>query len=779
MRNNKALKILFLVLALALLIGSAIGIAASAEGDYTYEIKSINIAHGDRIQVLIAVDAPIEDAANIEVKYTLDGVEKIATYWKNIDIYGDGVEYPVYYTAGISAKDIGESVTAEAHKSGATDYTPLSREVSVIEYLFTKLYKEGYIIATEGADANRKTLYLELIDYGAAAQQSLYNDLPENADDQRVLLTDRYYVFVNEGTIDGEDHVILNGGGTVELTYTGTEGANAWKVTSWVHGVGTSTVVYTDTVEIFAPTTITPYVDPYLTTFEKSEVGGITAVGKEETMSGGLFTESTIVGSTDNFPETITINSPSSTNVADGNIPSPGNMALIKLDQYTGNKYFYLAAGNKNLVQSSKGRPLGWSLTALDETDDANVSILEFDILVETGASGYIGQLGFYSANDKLGIYPHVHANSKTNTVGIYDKNDLTNPVASFATGKLVNIRFEYYFDEGVCQLYINNIYSGNLDDLYSKDSVHAKLEKFNWGTDSSSVFAAQFDNILIKNTTKNYRENPTNRPTVETFEGAYSANVVTWNCTNGTYKSEVESGKFADKTFEAVDLLFKNGVNITYSSGSSYSYQHSAEAKIVTDSLTRNKYVHIFVSKRISDRDRGYGVTFTPQVLDKTHDVYVLETDMKLDSVLPDGTASHKNYITMAIHTSEAKTGTGDIYAQFNMTADNYNSVKLDGVKIGNWDEWFSVRFELYLNPDPTTESESAVVQVYTKNADGEWEYVHTFTTAASGKLENIQDVTSWGFGGSNNSSSGYSISYDNSVLYSTSKTYVENPAE
>ena len=170
MRKSKALKILFLILSIALLVGSAIGIATSAEEGDTYEIKAINIAHGDRIQVLIAVDAPIEDAANIEVKYTIGGTEKVATYWKNIDIYGDGVEYPVYYTTGISAKDIGESVIAEAHKSGATDYTPKTRDVSVVEYLFTKLYKEGYIIATEGADANRKTLYLELIDYGAAAQ---------------------------------------------------------------------------------------------------------------------------------------------------------------------------------------------------------------------------------------------------------------------------------------------------------------------------------------------------------------------------------------------------------------------------------------------------------------------------------------------------------------------------------------------------------------------------------------------------------------------------------
>ena len=366
MRKSKALKILFLILSIALLVGSAIGIATSAEEGDTYEIKAINIAHGDRIQVLIAVDAPIEDAANIEVKYTIGGTEKVATYWKNIDIYGDGVEYPVYYTTGISAKDIGESVIAEAHKSGATDYTPKTRDVSVVEYLFTKLYKEGYIIATEGADANRKTLYLELIDYGAAAQQSLWNDVLDNADNQRVLLTDRYYVFVNEGTIDGRDHVILNGGGTVDLTYTGAEGANAWKVTSWVHGVGTSTVVYTDTVEIYAPTTITPYVDPYLTTFEKCELGGITAVGKEETMSGGLYTESVIEGSLENFPDSISIGVPSKTNVADGNIPSPGDTALIKLDQYTGNKYLYIAAGNKNNVQDKKGRPFSWTTKALD-----------------------------------------------------------------------------------------------------------------------------------------------------------------------------------------------------------------------------------------------------------------------------------------------------------------------------------------------------------------------------------------------------------------------------
>ena len=94
MTNTKLTKIFILIFSLVLLIGSIFAIAVSAEdADGAYEIKAINIAHGDTIKVLIAVDAPVElsdmggvdpknmPAPNIEVKYTVGDKTKTATYW--------------------------------------------------------------------------------------------------------------------------------------------------------------------------------------------------------------------------------------------------------------------------------------------------------------------------------------------------------------------------------------------------------------------------------------------------------------------------------------------------------------------------------------------------------------------------------------------------------------------------------------------------------------------------------------------------------------------------
>ena len=192
MKNTKLLKILVPVLSLALLMCAVIGFSVSAEtADPTNEIVSMNIAHGDTIQVLVAVDAPVDNLANVTVKYTVaGGEEKTATYWQEMDVYGTA--YPVWYTEGISAKDLGQDVIATVYVDGvASD----SYNANVGTYLYSKLYKENYINATDTKDINRKNLYLNLINYAASAEQTLWNDKDENAENQRVLLTDKFYVY--------------------------------------------------------------------------------------------------------------------------------------------------------------------------------------------------------------------------------------------------------------------------------------------------------------------------------------------------------------------------------------------------------------------------------------------------------------------------------------------------------------------------------------------------------------------------------------------------------
>ena len=213
MKKNIA-KILVLALSLVLLVGAVIGISVSAE-EHTYEIKSMNIAHGDTTIILVAVDAPATGVApeGVTVTYVdAYGETLTAKYYGDLEVYG--TTYPIYYTKGIPAKDLGQDVVATVTVGEEAKDT---MNVSVAEYLYGKLYKEGFINATEAKAVNKKNLYLNLIDYAASAETVLWNDKAENADNQRTLITDKFYVYA-----DGIGEDVLEADETFTLNYTGT-----------------------------------------------------------------------------------------------------------------------------------------------------------------------------------------------------------------------------------------------------------------------------------------------------------------------------------------------------------------------------------------------------------------------------------------------------------------------------------------------------------------------------------------------------------------------------
>ena len=206
MKKSVFKKLLFFVLTMALLIGAVVTIAAAADSESTYEIKAVNISYGDRFNVLIAVDAPISEAEDIEVKYYIGNVEYPAEYW---DTYTNSPENttkcPVFYTGGIAAKDCGETIRIEAHKVGATDYEPKYKETSVASYLAKKLYADGYAAKNEisdrikETDVERRNLYADCLEYIASAQEVLWNYVYVN--NQRQLVTDRLFVGVEKGYV--------------------------------------------------------------------------------------------------------------------------------------------------------------------------------------------------------------------------------------------------------------------------------------------------------------------------------------------------------------------------------------------------------------------------------------------------------------------------------------------------------------------------------------------------------------------------------------------------
>lgn len=262
MKNLKTKRIVLIALSLMLLIGSVIGITVSAANDDTYEIKSINIAYGDKAYVLMAVDASVEDAAagNVEVTYSIGENNYTATYWPELTANAEKNPsgLPVFYTVGIAPKDIGEDIIAEAHVKGATDYTPNYENVSLAEYLYHMLYAKGRINATAENEIHAKTVYETLLAYGAAAQQYFWNDDPDNATD-RVLVTNRSYVYVDGATINptGENELLLPGKtGTVTLLPTAT--VASWNVTTYDEdGNAATTSVTGNEIDIAGHTVIT------------------------------------------------------------------------------------------------------------------------------------------------------------------------------------------------------------------------------------------------------------------------------------------------------------------------------------------------------------------------------------------------------------------------------------------------------------------------------------------------------------------------------------------
>jgi len=221
MKRNHLAKILLLVFALAMLVASAIGIAASAEGDDTYAIKAINVIHNEKSIVLIAVDLPsdteLTEAPDVKVDYTFAGESLEAQFHSYQYIENYGYYYPCYYTVGIAPVDIAEQVVATAYKNGATPDEAKAKSVSLAEYLYIRLYRDDIISAVEGEDLARRGMYLSLLEYGSYAQEVFWNYNEGNEDNQRVLANEMFYVCSGEATVNGGESVLLDKSADVTL----------------------------------------------------------------------------------------------------------------------------------------------------------------------------------------------------------------------------------------------------------------------------------------------------------------------------------------------------------------------------------------------------------------------------------------------------------------------------------------------------------------------------------------------------------------------------------
>lgn len=480
MKKTRITKAFLLLISFALLIASVVGISASAEEAETFSIKKVSIAHGERTFVLMAVDVSMEEADNVEVKYTIDGAEFVAKrYDSNYVDNATSTSYPVFYTHGISPQDIGEDIIAEAHKIGAVDYTPVEFNVSIAEYLYNQLYAEGLISATSGADLSYKTLCQAHLVYGAAAQQALHNEKAENADNQKVLITERSYVYSAFATINGTTaKELILPGKTGSVTLTANENAPAdragWTVTTYASDGTVSTKEVTgDTIEITGHSVITPTLDPVYD-FE---------------------------GSTD-LPEGVTIT---------GNTKNClNNGAKAVVEERDGNKFLKVSARDSYYNYSTS--TVDWTLSGANTTakflakdvgrDGYKV---EFDITFDEGAS-YSSSgdntvyVYLYNGDTKVGQLPMRLYNDGRTTVGI--KENLTSAgYFQYNFGEKIHVELEYVYNTSLktyrLAIKCNGVSHGDfaLTNASFSEITHASIA-FNGGAHAE----AEIDNVKVHN---------------------------------------------------------------------------------------------------------------------------------------------------------------------------------------------------------------------------------------------------------------------------------------
>ena len=275
--KNRLSKTIVLVLSLVLLIGSAAAVSVSAEENENYNILGMNVVHGDQTYVLLAVDVAPENVGNVTVSYTVGaGEEKIATYWP--EITADETLNPyagcaIFFTEGISPKDVGEIITAKAYKAGTDGEGAVAKNVSVDMYLYRMLYRNDYVNAT-GAKLAYKGLYESHIAYASYAQEALWNQ--KHPDEQRVLVNEKIYVYAVSATINGARDVLLTEAGNVTLTPDEGLAANtAWVVKTYnADGTVTTTQASSNTIAITGPSIIEA-INPNMITFDDLSVGPI------------------------------------------------------------------------------------------------------------------------------------------------------------------------------------------------------------------------------------------------------------------------------------------------------------------------------------------------------------------------------------------------------------------------------------------------------------------------------------------------------------------------
>ncbi|MBQ8583633.1 MAG: hypothetical protein IJ488_03370 [Clostridia bacterium] len=281
MKQRKTSKLIILALSLALLIGSAVGIAVSANEATAPTILSKNVAADGNFCLMFAVDPATcagEDVTLTVYNTNPEGLEgdalasaTVQTITKPVtdtqpeDLDGNPetakTDVLVFTTKGVAAKDIADEwyITVESGDLSTTE------KYSVREYAFERLYKDQTILAAGGTyEYRQKQFYLSILAVGSTAQDLLVNaELEAGATPER-LANEYSYAAITKGSFSGD---LTGTYGFVEIgdSLTLTEDAGftdpSWKV--YTYGTNgaldtVETVALGSTIEITGNTVVVP-----------------------------------------------------------------------------------------------------------------------------------------------------------------------------------------------------------------------------------------------------------------------------------------------------------------------------------------------------------------------------------------------------------------------------------------------------------------------------------------------------------------------------------------
>jgi len=496
MKKSNLTKVLLMVLSLALLVGSIVAVGASASESNTVEIKAKNIAYTDNLTLLIAVDASLEDAiaGNVKVSYywetdgaaTLKAAKLLNPYDEDGKlvagyVYTEGdVNYPVFYTEGVPAKELGRVAKVVAYTGTLADDANFDT-YSVAEYLYARLYKDGVVNATEGKDLLRKNTYENLLAYGASAQELLVNYGKADAD-KVALVTDYTYAYTDvEGvSIDGEKTLISSEAITITPTYSGNDAYTGFLIS----GDGYDKVVKKGaSVKISGVASISLYTDPiseYIYDFE-------------ETVDSGL-TFYTFTGMSTKVPVTQT--SVSTDSSASSYYGTLGKLVVDPVNAANKALSVVVNGGTNNSSTSNGGYISNMRFEASSAVEGGKVHILEYDFYLDHSNKAFadpfeinaydkdgnvVASLQNYSTQSKYtGFIYFDKASSDSATTNVYHfgngeaRTSEASTIAQFDAKKWY--RFRFVWDEANNKVYFDVSFDGgqNWYKAFSGDRVNA-----------------------------------------------------------------------------------------------------------------------------------------------------------------------------------------------------------------------------------------------------------------------------------------------------------------